>query len=96
MLAAWHEADFVADVYLAPQHRVYLVDFAPWSDLTDPLLFSWSELETCAQAPVGLPVSRLATTRPPRLPALPLELTEVGGPLDDAISHFRDLFQKEQ
>jgi len=40
------DACVVIDVYvdLPPRRRVWLVDLAPWSESTDPLLFTWDEL----------------------------------------------------
>eukprot|EP00397_Hematodinium_sp_SG-2012_P034954 GEMP01037543.1.p1 GENE.GEMP01037543.1~~GEMP01037543.1.p1 ORF type:complete len:317 (+),score=61.74 GEMP01037543.1:24-953(+) len=37
----------VIDVYLdpPPKRRVWIVDFAPWCESTDPLLFDWEELK---------------------------------------------------
>lgn len=41
------EDDFVFDVYIPPPHdRVWIIDFNPWDQRTDPLLFSWLELLT--------------------------------------------------
>eukprot|EP00116_Pleurobrachia_bachei_P019350 sb/3479612/ len=42
------DPDYVVDVYRAAPHRVILVDFNPFSRVTDPLLFTWSELNTLA------------------------------------------------
>ena len=38
--------NYVMDVYLDKQHRVWLVDFNVWASSTDALLFEWSELTT--------------------------------------------------
>jgi hypothetical protein len=38
--------NYVMDVYLDKQHRVWLVDFNVWASITDSLLFEWSELTT--------------------------------------------------
>ncbi|KAF3045394.1 hypothetical protein E8E11_006713 [Didymella keratinophila] len=39
------DPDFTFDVYVPPPHdRVWVVDFNPWAQRTDPLLFSWLEL----------------------------------------------------
>jgi hypothetical protein len=41
------DPDFTFDVYVPPPHdRVWVVDFNPWAQRTDPLLFSWLELLT--------------------------------------------------
>lgn len=41
------DPDFTFDVYVPPPHdRVWIVDFNPWAQRTDPLLFSWMELLT--------------------------------------------------
>jgi hypothetical protein len=41
------DANFTFDVYIPPPHdRVWVVDFNPWAQRTDPLLFSWLELLT--------------------------------------------------
>ncbi|PSN60283.1 D123-domain-containing protein [Corynespora cassiicola Philippines] len=37
--------DFTFDVYIPPPHdRVWVMDFNPWAQRTDPLLYSWLEL----------------------------------------------------
>ncbi|PVH99379.1 D123-domain-containing protein [Periconia macrospinosa] len=39
------DPNFTFDVYIPPPHdRVWLIDFNPWAQRTDPLLFSWLEL----------------------------------------------------
>jgi len=39
------DENYSFDVYLHSRSmKVYLVDFNPWSKMTDPLLFSWEEL----------------------------------------------------
>jgi hypothetical protein len=41
------DPNFTFDVYIPPPHdRVWVVDFNPWAQRTDPLLFSWLELLT--------------------------------------------------
>ncbi|KAF1926881.1 cell division cycle protein [Didymella exigua CBS 183.55] len=41
------DPNFTFDVYIPPPHdRVWVVDFNPWAQRTDPLLFSWMELLT--------------------------------------------------
>lgn len=46
------DPNFTFDVYLPPPHdRVWLVDFNPWAQRTDPLLFSWLELLTWEEPP---------------------------------------------
>jgi hypothetical protein len=43
------DPNFTFDVYVPPPHdRVWVVDFNPWAQRTDPLLFSWMELLTMA------------------------------------------------
>jgi len=45
------DARVVIDLYLdpPPKRRVWLVDLAPWSESTEPLLFSWAELESASE-----------------------------------------------
>ena len=39
------DPNFTFDVYIPPPHdRVWLIDFNPWAQRTDPLLYSWLEL----------------------------------------------------
>lgn len=46
------DESFVFDVYIPPPHnRVWLIDFNPWAQRTDPLLFSWLELLTMPEPP---------------------------------------------
>ncbi|CAI6333655.1 unnamed protein product [Periconia digitata] len=41
------DPNFTFDVYIPPPHnRVWLMDFNPWAQRTDPLLFSWLEILT--------------------------------------------------
>ena len=41
------DPNFTFDVYIPPPHdRVWVMDFNPWAQRTDPLLFSWLELLT--------------------------------------------------
>ncbi|KAF2878400.1 cell division cycle protein-like protein [Massariosphaeria phaeospora] len=41
------DSNFTFDVYIPPPHdRVWVMDFNPWAQRTDPLLFSWFELLT--------------------------------------------------
>jgi hypothetical protein len=41
------DPNFTFDVYIPPPHdRVWLMDFNPWAQRTDPLLFGWLELLT--------------------------------------------------
>lgn len=42
---AFPDPDFVFDVYVDKKHRVYLVDINVFGAVTDPLLFTWEELE---------------------------------------------------
>jgi len=37
-------ADYTFDVFVTKQERVWLVDFNPWEDITESLLFDWDEL----------------------------------------------------
>ena len=39
------DPNFVFDVYVTQNGRVYLVDFNVWGTKTDPLMFEWKELE---------------------------------------------------
>ena len=34
------------DIYIdiPPKEKIWLLDFNPWSEITNPLLFSWDEL----------------------------------------------------
>uniref|UniRef100_A0A8C4Q4S6 Translation initiation factor eIF2 assembly protein n=1 Tax=Eptatretus burgeri TaxID=7764 RepID=A0A8C4Q4S6_EPTBU len=43
--------DYVFDVYRDSQGRIWLVDFNPFGDVTDTLLFSWEELTDTARLP---------------------------------------------
>uniref|UniRef100_UPI00358F3D21 translation initiation factor eIF2 assembly protein isoform X3 n=1 Tax=Myxine glutinosa TaxID=7769 RepID=UPI00358F3D21 len=43
--------DYVFDVYRDSQGRVWLIDFNPFGDVTDTLLFSWEELTDTARLP---------------------------------------------
>ena len=36
---------YVFDTYIDKRHRVWLLDFNVWGRRTDPLLFTWNELE---------------------------------------------------
>jgi hypothetical protein len=46
------DPNFTFDVYIPPPHdRVWVVDFNPWAQRTDPLLFSWLELLTLPELP---------------------------------------------
>ena len=64
------DESFVFDVYVPPPHdRVWLIDFNPWAQRTDPLLFSWLELLTmpeptsgAAEEVVRLPIRAAAST----------------------------------
>lgn len=48
------DPNFTFDVYIPPPHdRVWLMDFNPWAQRTDPLLFGWLELLTLPE-PAGL------------------------------------------
>merc|ERR1712194_905969 len=38
----------VWDAYIDAQARVYVIDLAPFHDSTDPILFSWPELQLLA------------------------------------------------
>uniref|UniRef100_A0A8C6UIU3 Translation initiation factor eIF2 assembly protein n=1 Tax=Neogobius melanostomus TaxID=47308 RepID=A0A8C6UIU3_9GOBI len=40
------DEDFVFDVYRDSQGRVWLIDFNPFGEVTDSLLFTWDELRT--------------------------------------------------
>lgn len=40
------DEDFVFDVYRDSQGRVWLIDFNPFGEVTDSLLFTWNELST--------------------------------------------------
>lgn len=42
--AVFPDPDFIFDVYVDKQHRVYLLDINVFGGVTDPLLFSWEEL----------------------------------------------------
>lgn len=42
---AFPDPDFVFDVYVDKRHRVFLLDINVFGAVTDPLLFSWEELE---------------------------------------------------
>lgn len=42
---AFPDPDYIFDVYVDKKHRVFLVDINVFGDVTDPLLFSWDELE---------------------------------------------------
>lgn len=42
---AFPDPDFVFDVYVDKRHRVFLLDVNVFGAVTDPLLFSWDELE---------------------------------------------------
>lgn len=42
--AVFPDPDFIFDVYVDKQHRVYLLDINVFGAVTDPLLFSWEEL----------------------------------------------------
>lgn len=45
------DRNFTFDVYIPPPHdRVWLMDFNPWAQRTDPLLFSWLELLTLPES----------------------------------------------
>lgn len=43
------DPDFVFDVYRVSVHHVVLVDFNPFCRVTDPLLFTWDELQTVSE-----------------------------------------------
>ncbi|ORY10547.1 D123-domain-containing protein [Clohesyomyces aquaticus] len=46
------DPSFTFDVYVPPPHnRVWLIDFNPWAQRTDPLLFSWLELLSLPEPP---------------------------------------------
>ncbi|KAF2199441.1 cell division cycle protein-like protein [Delitschia confertaspora ATCC 74209] len=50
------DESFTFDVYVPPPHkRVWLIDFNPWAQRTDPLLFSWLELLTLSDDPRDQP-----------------------------------------
>lgn len=34
----------IFDVYISKNNKVYVIDFNPWADFTEPALFSWDEL----------------------------------------------------
>ncbi|DBA00619.1 TPA: hypothetical protein N0F65_007748 [Lagenidium giganteum] len=42
--AVFPDPEYIFDVYVDKQHRVYLVDINVFGDVTDPLLFTWEEL----------------------------------------------------
>lgn len=51
------DANFTFDVYIPPPHdRVWLMDFNPWAQRTDPLLFSWLELLTLPEPDMSEPM----------------------------------------
>lgn len=45
----------VFDVYVAPKHRVWLLDFNPPGETTQPLLFTWPEIHEAAQLMQDVP-----------------------------------------
>lgn len=50
------DPNFTFDVYIPPPHdRVWLMDFNPWAQRTDPLLFSWLELLTLPEPSASSP-----------------------------------------
>jgi len=75
-----------------------VIDFNPWSPMTDPLLFTWAELLVIAQRPSGtLPELRLvdgAGIQPSDLQSyrLPQDIVDLASGTD--IHKFADLFMK--
>jgi hypothetical protein len=52
------DPNFTFDVYIPPPHdRVWVMDFNPWAQRTDPLLFSWLELLTLPEPEVPKPAA---------------------------------------
>jgi len=50
------DPNFTFDVYIPPPHdRVWIVDFNPWAQRTDPILFSWLELLTLREPSIPDP-----------------------------------------
>ena len=83
------DEDFVFDVYVPPPHqRVWLVDFNPWDQRTDPLLFSWLELLTMHTPPESLPSPTI--TQEEQIIRLPLRPAESGANAS-AFSHEQQL-----
>jgi hypothetical protein len=46
------DPNFVFDVYVTREWKVWLIDFAPFAETTDPLLFTWNEIfSLCHSSP---------------------------------------------
>lgn len=53
--------DYVMDVFRPNENEVVLIDFNPFSIMTDGLLFSWEELDSITTPVLGTPELRLIT-----------------------------------
>lgn len=92
---------YVVDVYVDARWRVWVVDFAPWGEPTDSLLFTWEELGTAPWIPrIGRAQFRIGDNGDAILPAdgmyhgVPLELRnpDAGSMLAEAA---RELVERE-
>lgn len=87
-----HPYRIIIDFYISPKMRPHVIDIAPWTDVTSPLLYSWSELELLAQTEVRLTTD--LNVQPPEDAAVPSDMAD-GRKLEEimaSLKEFKDEF----
>lgn len=80
VMGRFPDPDVVVDVYVDKRLRVWLLDFNPWGEGTDSLLFAWDEPLLAGDSPAA----------PPAAEDVPLRLVEAGAPLRaDPLASYR-------
>jgi hypothetical protein len=82
-----HPTKIVIDVYISPKMRPHIIDVAPWSPITNTLLFNWDELEHLDACEVRL--SDGISIQPKEDPAVPVEMMD-GKSLEEVLKSFKD------
>lgn len=86
-----HPYRIIIDIYISPKMRPHVVDIAPWTDVSSPLLYTWSELELLNEITVRLADG--LNIQPPEDAAVPSEMAD-GKTLEDLMKSFKEF--KEQ
>ena len=82
-----HPTRMIIDVYISPKMEPHIIDVAPWSKVSNALLFDWVELEHLDECEVRL--SKEMSVQPAEDPAVPAEMMD-GKTLDELIKSFKD------
>jgi len=73
------ETDFIFDIYITQSYNVYIVDFNPFGEITEPLLFSWEELHNWNNDTVDMRIVQSKAHIQPKLYKIgvPFDLVDV-------------------